>query len=218
MYMNKMVEYRLWRCELMSVVLAICMETGVIMMCDGRKVKFNSQSKDDFTIADENCKKLIRVNKEVCIGITGDANILDEIVYELQHYDDTNLKLEKIEKIVLQIIKDKTVEWIGCKALIGGKNRKGKFVLHIIDYSNINKENYKPVIFEPIGNLSVVQGAFPKAKNVSFYESLIEKHISNTAPWGNTDILLRHMAECIAEIAQDDMSVNTNLFTESIGE
>lgn len=202
----------------MSVALAICMETGVVMMCDGRMVKFNSKNKDDFTVVDENCKKLLRVNKEVCIGITGDANILFEIVKELQHYNTNYMKLEKVEKIIIPIIKEKTVDWIGCKALIGGKNRKGKFVLHIIDYSNIHDENYIPIIFEPIGNLSVIQGAFPKTLNANYYETLIEKHITNTAPWSNAHILQRHMAECIAEIAKSDMTVNTNMFSESIGE
>jgi hypothetical protein len=49
---------------LMSAVLAACMESGIILMSDGRKVKFTSQN--NYIVADEDCKK-IRVINDICI-------------------------------------------------------------------------------------------------------------------------------------------------------
>jgi hypothetical protein len=195
---------------IMSVILVACMENFALMMCDGRMVEFTSDNKKEYKIADENIKKIFRVNKDVCIGIGGDAIAGDKALKELNGYNPELLKLEKIEKIIREKAMEKVKDWIGIKIIIAGRNRKGLFTVHILNSEN----GYIGEYYEPKGEEILIKGAFPD-KNYD-WQQLLDKHLYSTNPWGTSDNLKKHMRDCIINVSELDKTVNTNIFEEMI--
>lgn len=192
----------------MSAIIAACGENFALILADSRMIEFQAGTRMEYIIADENVKKLYRVNNNVCIGICGDYNAGKEAIRELDSYQKEYLTLEKIVKIVLDKAKELAHELLGITIIIVGKNRKGKLTLHEVSA----KTNYKMEIYEPVGGV-VVRASFPVSEEVS--NEIINKHLSSVVPW-STDTFFIRMRDCIYDIADLNDTVNKNISVELI--
>ena len=194
----------------MSVVLVTCMENFVSMMCDGRLVKFKSDDKSDIEIVDEHIKKIGKINKNVCIGFGGDALASDRALKELNNYQVENLTLERIARIITNKAKEKFEFLLGVKIIIVGRNRMGKFAVHLIDSNN----NFASEIYVPTGNEVLIKGAFPS--NSDDIVQILDRHLYSTMPWKSIEHLKENMRKCIIDVSKIDKTVNKVIYEEFI--
>ena len=99
---------------------------------------------------------------------------------------------------------------MGIKLIFSGRNESNKFVTYIID----SKDNFNeiPYIFD---QGFAVNYALPYNSDYNI-ESICDKYILGTMPWGNLENLKMYMRECIKEVSSLCYGVNDNIFEEII--
>lgn len=189
----------------MSIVLSVCGTNFSLMMSDGRKISLK-----DMAIVDEYCPKIKRINSKVMIGFTGDPIPTMNAIKELNNYNVDLLTLENIKRIVTGYIKCQPINSLGIKLIFSGRNESNKFVTYIID----SKDNFNeiPYIFD---QGFAVNYALPYNSDYNI-ESICDKYILGTMPWGNLENLKMYMRECIKEVSSLCYGVNDNIFEEII--
>lgn len=112
----------------MSAILAVCGDAFCAMVSDGRFVEEPITGDKPHIISDE-LPKVRKVNRNVLVGFAGDTLAAVQIINALDEYDVRYLTLEKVVKILCEKAPAVTTQPVGVRLLVGGRNRKGQFVL-----------------------------------------------------------------------------------------
>ena len=123
----------------MSAILAVCGDAFCAMVSDGRYVEEPITGDKPHIISDE-LPKVRKVNRNVLVGFAGDTLAAVQIINALDQYDVRYLTLEKVVKILCEKAPAVTTQPVGVRLLVGGRNRKGQFVLTTFGTA----DNYQP--------------------------------------------------------------------------
>ena len=101
----------------MSFILCVCGNNFSIMLGDGQETVKNGEL---YIPVRKDYKKVYSVNENVCIGLAGDTNIVEQIVSELHIYK--NSSIYEIKDSILKELKSKTFNDFGISCIISGKD------------------------------------------------------------------------------------------------
>ena len=175
----------------MSAILAVCGDAFCAMVSDGRYVEEPITGDKPHIISDE-LPKVRKVNRNVLVGFAGDTLAAVQIINALDQYDVRYLTLEKVVKILCEKAPAVTTQPVGVRLLVGGRNRKGQFVLTTFGTA----DNYQPH---------------------TEIAPWLEREVKPDAPnWRSLDDVAHTLDACIAKMAEDDKSINTHYFRQLV--
>lgn len=193
----------------MSIVLSVCAENFSLMMSDSRMIRINNYGETQ--IVSENFQKIKVINKNVCIGFTGDPFACIAALSELDCYQKDFLTLERTKGIVIRKLKELDINNLGVKMIFSGRNRKNIFTTYSIDtLKNFDEQKYE-ILHK--NNMAIMSALPPYESDM---QEVIQKHLHNTMPWNSIDELKKHMRKCIIEVSTLTNSVNRNIQEEMI--
>lgn len=192
----------------MSAILAVCGESFCAMVSDGRLVEepITGQSPK---VLNEDLPKVRKVNRNVLVGFAGDTLAAVQIINALDEYETQYLTLEKIVKILRQKAPSVRVQPVGVRLLVGGRNRKGQFVLTTLG----SAEQYVPQTQPAREGAYLIEGACSHTEIAPWLEREVK---SQAAQWRSLDDVAHTLDACIAKLAEQDQSVNTHYFRELV--
>lgn len=193
----------------MSFIMAIADSKNAIFISDGRVTKLEGNK---CVIVEENYKKILKVNKRMCIGYSGCTETCKEVISELKKYDYNKLvDLELVFKILYKKSKqvcsmyNKNDTGYKLNLVIGGTTKENE--IKLISFGS--KKNFAYEVLSPQkGDLKYCYLSSPLSK---IDDGKIKQSILN-----NKSNLAKGLKECVEYVAKSDISVNTNMFLESI--
>lgn len=192
----------------MSAILAVCGEAFCAMVSDGRMVEEPISGQQPKVIS-EDVPKVRKVNRNVLVGFAGDTLAAVQIINALDEYNTQYLTLEKIVKILCQKAPSVRVQPVGVRLLVGGRNRKGQFVLTTLG----SAEQYVPQTQPARAGAYLIEGACSHTEIGPW----LEGEVKPQAPaWRSLDDVAHTLDGCIAKLAEQDKSVNTTYFRELV--
>lgn len=183
----------------MSFVICVCGYDFSIMMADGRLVEYPNKNK----IVAEKVIKVRQINKNVMVGFAGDPLPAENAVDELLGDNHQNLYVTEARELLVQKLETYTLNSLGVKMILSGKDSNGNFLIDIID----SKQNYKSTQFYPsLGGIACsYAGNNPELCKTIVHDNLENKSFLNLCE------LETAMKSCIKEVAEHDNTVNTNI-------
>lgn len=170
-------------------------------MSDGRVVHL-----PDKNSVDEDFSKVVKINKNVALGFTGDPIPVLEVLEDLRKNNSVELlSLDRVKEIIISKLKILAINELGVKLIFTGKNKNKKFVIYQYDSRNNFKEN-QPIIVE-----NGMIGKAYSGQNAFICTNIVNKNL-NYNSWKNIDDIERDMENCIKDVAKIDETVNTNIF------
>ena len=112
----------------MSAILAVCGEAFCAMVSDGRMVEEPVKDGKPKIITND-LPKLRKVNKNILVGFAGDTMAAVQIVNALDEYDTRYITLEKAVRVMAEKARTVDIQPVGVRILVGGRGRKGGFLL-----------------------------------------------------------------------------------------
>ncbi len=159
----------------------------------------------------ENCKKLLRINDNVCVGFTGGVDACLCTLKALEPYNMASLGLHKTVSILYE--KAKTVHDENhflnnaISMVVGGKTNKS-MEFHVFG----SKYGFKKTIHQPKGdNLEYLMLYSDRVESDTFL-----KHLQANIPLNSIEKHEKAMKDCIDEVAKSDDTVNAVKFKEVI--
>lgn len=192
----------------MSAILAVCGEAFCAMVSDGRMVEEPITGSQPNVIS-EDVPKVRKINRNVLVGFAGDTLAAVQIINALDEYDTQYLTLEKIVKVLCQKAPSVRVQPVGVRLLIGGRNRKGQFVLTTLG----SAEQYVPQTQPARAGAYLIEGACSHTEIGPWLEQEVKPQ---AAGWHSLDDVAHTLDDCIAKLAEQDKSVNTTYFRELV--
>lgn len=192
----------------MSAILAVCGEAFCAMVSDGRMVEEPIAGQTP-NIINEDIPKVRKVNRNVVVGFAGDTLAAVQIINALDAYETQYLTLEKIVKILCQKAPSVRVQPVGVRLLVGGRNRKGQFVLTTLG----SAEQYVPQTQPARAGAYLIEGACSHTEIAPWLEREVKPQ---AAGWRSLDDVAHTLDACIAKLAEQDQSVNTHYFRELV--
>lgn len=192
----------------MSAILAVCGEAFCAMVSDGRLVEEPITGQEPKVISEE-IPKVRKVNRNVLVGFAGDTLAAVQIVQALDEYDTQYLTLEKVVKILCQKAPSVRVRPVGVRMLVGGRNRKGQFVLTTLG----SAEQYVPQTQPARAGAYLIEGACSHTEIAPWLESAVKPQ---AVQWRSLDDVAHTLDACIAKLAEQDHSVNDRCFRELV--
>ena len=192
----------------MSAILAVCGDAFCAMVSDGRYVEEPITGDKPHIISDE-LPKVRKVNRNVLVGFAGDSLAAVQIINALDQYDVRYLTLEKVVKILCEKAPAVTTQPVGVRLLVGGRNRKGQFVLTTFGTA----DNYQPDTQPARQGAYLIEGAASHTEIAPW----LEREVKPDAPnWRSLDDVAHTLDACIAKMAEDDKSINTHYFRQLV--
>ena len=192
----------------MSAILAVCGEAFCAMVSDGRLVEEPITGAAP-NILSEDVPKVRKLNRNVLVGFAGDTLAAVQIIHALDEYDTRYLTLEKAVKVLCQRAPSVKVQPVGVRLLVGGRNRKGQFVLTTLG----SAEQYIPQTQPARAGAYLIEGACSHTDVGPFLEQYVKPE---AAAWKSLDDVAKTLDGCIAEIAGRDKTVNTSYYRELV--
>lgn len=192
----------------MSAILAVCGEAFCAMVSDGRMVEEPITDQKPKIIS-EDVPKVRKVNRNVLVGFAGDTLAAVQIINALDEYNTQYLTLEKIVKILYRKAPSVRVQPVGVRLLVGGRNRKGQFVLTTLG----SAEQYVPQTQPARAGAYLIEGACSHTEIAPWLEREVKPQ---AAEWRSLDDVAHTLDACIAKLAEQDKSVNTTYFRELV--
>lgn len=192
----------------MSAILAVCGEAFCAMVSDGRLVEEPITGQEPKVISEE-IPKVRKVNRNVLVGFAGDTLAAVQIIQALDEYDTQYLTLEKVVKILCQKAPSVRVRPVGVRMLVGGRNRKGQFVLTTLG----SAEQYVPQTQPAREGAYLIEGACSHTEIAPWLETAVKPQ---AAQWRSLDDVAHTLDACIAQLAEQDKSVNNHYFRELV--
>jgi len=196
----------------MSVVIAVCVADYGVMVADSRLVVF-SEGLKNIKSANENFDKILIMNKDVCIGISGDAYTVTSVAdnlpkvenYHVDNYVDIILSKRKAMEQTLR-------EDIPANFSIMGLDKDKRMVIKSLS----SKDDFEIEQLYPTGNdVRAIKVSLPfgDEKTRKYYEELIDR----VATSSNTTNELEHgLISVICEIEKNDETVNNRVKLQRI--
>ena len=192
----------------MGAILAVCGESFCAMVSDGRMVEEPVQNDTPHVIT-EDLPKLRKLNRNVIVGFAGDTLAAVQIINAVDEYDVQYLTLEKVVKILQQKAAAVEHQPVGVRLLVGGRGRKGGFMLVSLG----SEEGYQPQTQPAQPGAYLIEGACAHTE----IAPLLQSHVRpQAAQWRSLDDIAQTLDGCIAAIAETDQTVNTHYFREVI--
>lgn len=192
----------------MSAILAVCGEAFCAMVSDGRMVEEPITGREP-KVVNEDVPKVRKVNRNVIVGFAGDTLAAVQIINALDEYDTQYLTLEKVVKVLRQKAPSVRVQPVGVRLLVGGRNRKGQFVLTTLG----SAEQYVPQTQPARVGAYLIEGACSHTEIAPWLEREVKPQASQ---WRSLDDIAHTLDACIAKLAEQDKSVNTHYFRELV--
>lgn len=193
----------------MSAILAVCGEAFCAMVSDGRMVEEPVVDGKPKIITND-LPKLRKVNKNILVGFAGDTLAAVQIVNALDEYDTRYITLEKAVRVMAE--KARTLEEIkpvGVRILVGGRGRKGGFLLTSMGSDN----DFEPQTQPAREGAYLIEGACSHTDIGPYLEGRVKPA---AAQWKSLDDMAKTLDGCIALIAEQDKTVNTTYYREII--
>lgn len=192
----------------MGAILAVCGPTFCAMVSDGRMVEEPVQNSKPKIIT-EDLPKLRKLNRSVIVGFAGDTVAAVQIVNALDEYQVQYLTLEKTVKILQQKAAAVPCQPVGVRLLVGGRGRKGGFMLVSLG----SEDGYAAQTQPAQDGAYLIEGACAHTE----IAPLLQSHVRPQAEsWRSLDDIAKTLDGCIAAIAENDKTVNTHYFRELI--
>ena len=192
----------------MSAILAVCGEAFCAMVSDGRLVEEPITGAAP-NILSEDVPKVRKLNRNVLVGFAGDTLAAVQIIHALDEYDTRYLTLEKAVKVLCQRAPSVKVQPVGVRLLVGGRNRKGQFVLTTLG----SAEQYIPQTQPARAGAYLIEGACSHTEIAPWLEREVKPQ---AAQWRSLDDIAHTLNGCIGKLAEQDHSVNTHYFRELV--
>ena len=192
----------------MSAILAVCGAAFCAMVSDGRMVE-EPVTGGKPKILTEQLPKVRKVNRNVLVGFAGDAVAAARIVNSLDEYNVQYLTLEKTVKVLHDAALTVPCAPVGVRLLVGGRNRKGQFVLTTLG----SAEQYVPQTQPARAGAYLIEGACSHTEIAPWLEREVKPQ---AAEWRSLDDVAHTLDACIAKLAEQDKSVNTTYFRELV--
>lgn len=193
----------------MSAILAVCGEAFCAMVSDGRMVEEPVVDGKPKIITND-LPKLRKVNKNILVGFAGDTLAAVQIVNALDEYDTRYITLEKAVRVMAE--KARTLEEIkpvGVRILVGGRGRKGGFLLTSMGSDN----GFEPQTQPAREGAYLIEGACSHTDIGPYLEGRVKPA---AAQWKSLDDVAKTLDGCIALIAEQDKTVNTTYYREIV--
>ena len=110
----------------MSAILAVCGDTFCAMVSDGRYVEEPITGEKPHILKND-LPKVRKINRNVVVGFAGDTLAAVQIINAVDEYQTQYLTLEKVGKILREKAATVSVQPVGVRLIVGGRNRKGVF-------------------------------------------------------------------------------------------
>lgn len=193
----------------MSAILAVCGEAFCAMVSDGRMVEEPVVDGKPKIITND-LPKLRKVNKNVLVGFAGDTLAAVQIVNALDEYDVRYITLEKAVRVMAEKARTlQDIKPVGVRILVGGRGRKGGFLLTSMGSDN----GFEPQTQPAREGAYLIEGA---CSHTDIGPYLEEKVKSAAAQWKSLDDVAKTLDGCIAAIAEQDKTVNTTYYREIV--
>ena len=192
----------------MSAILAVCGDGFCAMVSDGRFVE-EPITGDTPHVIKNDLPKVRKINRNVVVGFAGDTLAAVQIINAVDEYQTQYLTLEKVVKILCEKAPAVTTQPVGVRLLVGGRNRKGQFVLTTLGTA----DNYQPETQPARQGAYLIEGAASHTEIAPWLEREVKPEAPN---WRSLDDAAHTLDACIAKMAEDDKSINTHYFRELI--
>ena len=192
----------------MSAVLAVCGDAFCAMVSDGRMVEEPVQNGRPRVLTDA-LPKVRKVNRNVLVGFAGDTLDAVQIVNALDEYETQYLTLEKVVKILAEKGPAVPTQPVGVRLLVGGRSRKGGFVLVTLG----SLDGFEPQTQPAREGAYLIEGACSHTEIGPALEAFVKPQ---AAAWRSLEDVAKTLDNCIAEIARVDQSVNTTFYRELV--
>ncbi|MGN0984455.1 MAG: hypothetical protein ACI4OI_06400 [Gemmiger sp.] len=192
----------------MSAILAVCGAAFCAMVSDGRMVEEPVQNGIPHVIT-EDLPKVRKVNQNVVVGFAGDTLAAVQIVNAVDEYEARYLTLEKVVKILAEKGRATPCQPVGVRLLVGGRGRKGDFVLTTLG----SADGYQPQTQPAREGAYLIEGACSHTEIGPALESFVKPQ---AAQWRSLDDIAKTLDTCIAEIAKKDQTVNTSYYRQLV--
>lgn len=123
----------------MSAILAVCGDGFCAMVSDGRFVE-EPITGDTPHVIKNDLPKVRKINRNVVVGFAGDTLAAVQIINAVDEYQTQYLTLEKVVKILREKAAEVQVQPVGVRLIVGGRNRKGEFVMTMLG----SADGYEP--------------------------------------------------------------------------
>lgn len=192
----------------MSAILAVCGEAFCAMVSDGRMVEEPVKDGKPKIITND-LPKLRKVNKNILVGFAGDTMAAVQIVNALDEYDTRYITLEKAVRVMAEKARTVDIQPVGVRILVGGRGRKGGFLLTSMGSDN----GFEPQTQPAREGAYLIEGA---CSHTDIGPYLEEKVKPAAAQWKSLDDVAKTLDGCIAAIAETDKTVNTTYYREIV--
>lgn len=192
----------------MSAILAVCGDSFCAMVSDGRFVE-EPITNDTPKILSEDLPKVRKLNRNVLVGFAGDTLAAVQIINAVDEYNVQYLTLEKVVKILCEKGPTVTAQPVGVRLLVGGRNRKGQFVLTTFGTA----DNFKPETQPAREGAYLIEGACSHTEIAPWLAQEVQPVAST---WRSLDDVAHTLDNCIAKMAETDKSINTHYFRELV--
>lgn len=192
----------------MSAILAVCGEAFCAMVSDGRMVEEPVKDGKPKIITND-LPKLRKVNKNILVGFAGDTMAAVQIVNALDEYDTRYITLEKAVRVMAEKARTVDIQPVGVRILVGGRGRKGGFLLTSMGSDN----GFEPQTQPAREGAYLIEGA---CSHTDIGPYLEEKVKPAAAQWKSLDDVAKTLDGCIAAIAEMDKTVNTTYYREIV--
>ena len=169
----------------MSAILAVCGDTFCAMVSDGRYVEEPITGEKPHILKND-LPKVRKINRNVVVGFAGDTLAAVQIINAVDEYQTQYLTLEKVVKILREKAATVSVQPVGVRLIVGGRNRKGA---------------------------SLIEGACSHTDVAPWLEEEVKPQAAN---WHSLDDVAHTLDGCIAKMAKLDKSINTTYFRQLV--
>jgi len=192
----------------MSAVLAVCSASFCAMVSDGRMVEEPILDGKPHIVADD-LPKVRKLNRNVVVGFAGDTLAAIQIINALDEYNVQYLTLEKAVRILAEKGRTVACQPVGVRILVGGRSRKGNFVLTTLG----SADGYEPQTQPARDGAYLIEGACSHTEIGPLLEAWVKPA---AADWRSLDDIAKTLDGCIAKIAGQDKTVNTSYYRQLI--
>ena len=176
----------------MSAILAVCGDTFCAMVSDGRYVEEPITGEKPHILKND-LPKVRKINRNVVVGFAGDTLAAVQIINAVDEYQTQYLTLEKVVKILREKAATVSVQPVGVRLIVGGRNRKGVFTARKGAY--------------------LIEGACSHTDVAPWLEEEVKPQAAN---WHSLDDVAHTLDGCIAKMAKLDKSINTTYFRQLV--
>lgn len=142
------------------------------------------------------------------VGFAGDTLAAVQIINAVDEYQTQYLTLEKVVKILREKAATVSVQPVGVRLIVGGRNRKGVFTMTMMG----SVDGYEPQT-QSARKCLPHRGCLLPHRRGPWLEEEVKPQAAN---WHSLDDVAHTLDGCIAKMAKLDKSINTTYFRQLV--